>query len=291
MAVAGAFMLLMAGCLAPASTTPTLDLSPTFTLIPVSSGTALVLRPVPVDGSSFSLDIDQTDNYGNAGPRTEDSYACFATLTKEGWWPDSSRPFIGPFIGRRQGNQTTWAGIAIGNAQGTHGPGFAGSETDSFVMVGHEKIGPTVNSSVVVRPERGAIESVATGRFWCLDGPSQFQSGDYLVTDQGIQAQGLSWSETFSAGPVVRVRATANTTGLRLEGPDGRQEIPAELWEDGFLDATFCSAHAGDWRLSVDRLEANRPSSFKVQLFDATLPGLACAGIWTASADASAPRQ
>jgi hypothetical protein len=241
----------------------------------------VLFEPVPVS-DDFSFEVAGEYHYGLAGPRSEDSYECSALLSPEGWRPVlDARPAIGPYVARRAGIQTTWMGVALADAEGKFPQGLAGSAPGLFMLVGHDQVGPTVASNLTVRPERGLIQKHETSRFWCLDGVSRFQAGDYLATDRSLEATGLSWSDSFAHGPLLRVRSNADLAGLHVDGPNGRHD--AILKQGAGTDLTFCSPLPGPWRLTFDHASANGPWMLVATVFDASMPGLPCPGEWTAS--------
>jgi len=283
MARAGWFivaLLSIAGCFGPSQNPlPSSSSSPSSpsAWLSVKPATAILFEPVPQSGS-FDFDVKGRYDYGPAGPRTEDSYECSAFVTAGGWMTVvDARPSGSVYLAEREGEMQNYAGLAIGHAQSPFIEGLAGHDPGLWMLVGHDRVGPTVTSNITIQANHGMLQERNESRFWCLDGVTRFTEGNYLASDQRVEAQGLGWNNSFDAGILLRFQTSASIAGLAITGPDGAH--PAST-TDGSSDYTFCSPRPGNWRLSVDSLRANAQWSLVVRVFDVRLPNFTCSGEW-----------
>lgn len=294
-ALFGALVVLATGCLGPSqpSSTPS-TFSPSTSTFEVASGQAILFRPIVQTNETYKFDIDGTYEYHGVGLQTEDSAECSLAIATEGWLMSSPGIIRTPFntyFGRQQDGLKTWAVVADASIGGTFGTGILGRmgpEPEKLFLVGHEQVGPDIQSNLTIRPEDVPLQQIQKGRFWCLDSLSRF-TGNYLVSTYHVQADTVAWREDFTHGVLARIRATANVTGLHFDGPNGRIEAPATLWDGNRLDATFCSPQPGTWSLGADHMQLTGTWSFTAGVFDATFPGLPCTEEWTASPVYSLP--
>lgn len=238
-------------------------------------------------GESYHFDIERDLDYGREQLRTAPAYDCAFFATHGGWVKSLVPTFQGGAVssaGMRNGGGDTWTEAQFATVHATGGLGVAGGSEDpkwNRFLVAHDARG-NVKSTMELVPEDHPISIESSGRFWCLMGPAPFEGGAFTVTPDYVDAQGLSWSEEFQRGFMVRIIATADTKAWHLVGPDGSTAPPAGLMQNRTVDLQFCSPTAGRWELRLDSLSAGALSGWEhmVAIFDIDPSAVECAPGW-----------
>lgn len=292
----GMALLALAGCSNPQPGASGLqDLhpsSPAFETT-VEPGTWKLL--VPSEAQHVTFKVNDTYLGGPGELRRADSYACTAAAGPLGWIGQASDLQTYHFVGSqltaaRIIGQNIWTQSQLADVRSFPKTSI-GAEASSLTSLGgillaHDREGAAVSSTRVVTSSATAAVAME-GKFYCLDGPSQFHSGTYVASNQALNASGLYWNFTSDNGLLIRLRIDGNP-GIQahVESLTGRFRVDDA--NVGSIDATFCSTTPGNWAVAVDHVvstggvSATLEPSWRItaEIFDIKVPDAACEEEW-----------
>jgi hypothetical protein len=242
-------------------------------------------------GFGYSWVAKSQTDYRNYEVREEDAFDCEVAATGDGWsrnLPISHRDTASSYFAVRNDAERRWAGSQyadVGAAPGVMYLGAPNHEPGLKVLLANETVGPGVSSWLRLNDSSEPVSQLAKGKFWCLSGLSRFDEGNYVVSNDFVDAQSLGWRVEITQGILIRVKASADQGSWRLTGPDRTTYDGPQLAPGNTTDETFCSPEIGTWFFEVPllRSSAGKPWELTVLVFDIGDPSPPCGKFWETS--------
>jgi len=233
------------------------------------------------EGPPLSLDLDRHVAY--AGPVVLDhpEYDCLAVRGQHGWF-DAPMSYFHTHGGLHFGSSMAdrWQTVRLqreSTATGAYGLAVDPSAAQELVMVASQAMG-SVEAQVALHAHGGSLKILESGKSWCIVEPGGFDSGQYQLDPESVDASDLTWTRRAEHGVLVRVSTNADVTGLSLRGPIGEVEAPPAA--DGTVDLAFCSRTPGEWSLYIASLNRDSAWNFTAMIMDADLALGQCNDRW-----------